>query len=334
VSRDDETSGQAAAGRPTGEIVPRVFDRALLRERRDRLARGPLRAPPADVPDFLLHWVADDIVARLAVVKRDFVRILDLGAHNGVVGKAVQQMFPDALVIHVDHSAEMLARCTGPRVVADEEFLPFGDGMLDLVVSGLALQLVNDLPGALAQIRRALKPDGLFVGAMLGGASLNELRAALTQAEIEISGGVSPRVAPFADVRDLGGLLQRAGFALPVTDADVINVTYGTAFDLMRELRWMSGGNVLAERRRVPATRGLFLRAAEIYAERFANADGRVRATFEVLTMTGWAPDPSQQKPLRPGSAAMRLADALGTAERATGDKAGTPTRSAKPEPD
>ena len=277
-----------------------------------------------EVPDFLLRWVADDIVARLAVVKRTFGTVLNLGAHNGVVGQAVQNLYPDAFVIHADHAQAMLTHCAGSCLVADEEALPFRDASVDLVVSGLSLQFVNDLPGALAQIRRALKPDGLFVGAMPGGATLHELRDVLTQAEIEIFGGVSPRVAPFADVRDLGGLLQRAGFALPVADADIVNVTYATAFDLMRELRAMGAGNVLVERRRTPATRSFFVRAAEIYGERFATDEGRIQATFEIMTMTGWAPDPSQQQPLKPGSASARLADALGTTEQPAGETVGS----------
>lgn len=323
MSADDDNTSQAGVRDGSGDAIPRVFDRALLRRRRDRLARGPSSTVLADAPDFLLRWVADDIAARLSTVKRDFERILDLGAHTGLVGQAVQRLYPDALVVCADSSIEMLTHCAGPRVVVDEEMLPFSAATLDLVLSGLSLQFVNDLPGALAQIRRALRPDGLFVGAMLGGSTLHELRAALTQAELEVVGGASPRVAPFADVRDLGGLMQRAGFALPVTDADTIDVTYASALDLMGELRAMGAGNALVERRRAPGTRGLFLRAAEIYAERFANPDGRVRATFEVLTMTGWAPDPSQQQPLKPGSAQTRLAQALGTSELPAGGARG-----------
>ena len=198
------------------------------------------------------------------------------------------------------------------RVVADEEALPFADASLDLVVSGLSLQLVNDLPGALVQIRRALKPDGLLLASLLGGATLQELREAWLAAEAEISGGASPRVAPFADVRDMGALLQRAGFALPVVDSETVTVTYANPLALMQEIKAMGASNMLLARRRTPVTRGLLLRAAEIYAERFAGADGRVPATFEILTLTAWAPDESQPKPLRPGSAQTRLADALG----------------------
>jgi len=195
--------------------------------------------------------------------------------------------------------------------VVDEEALPFPPESLDLVVSLLSLQFVDDLPGTLIQIRRALRPDGLFLAAVLGGATLNELRDALTAAEIETTGGLSPRVVPFLDVKDLGGLLQRAGFALPVTDTDRLTVRYDSMFDLMADLRAMGATNPLRDRTRKPTSRRLFLRAAEIYAERHADADGRIRATFEIVSASGWAPHESQQKPLKPGSAQMRLADAL-----------------------
>jgi SAM-dependent methyltransferase len=185
----------------------------------------------------------------------------------------------------------------------------------------LALQFVNDLPGTLIQIRRALKPDGLLLMALLGGDSLSELREAFAQAESEIEGGLSPRVAPFADLRDLGGLLQRAGFALPVADSDRLTVRYDSAFALMRDLRAMGATNVLSERRRVPLKRATLLRMAQIYGERFADPDGRLRATFEIAWLSGWAPHESQQKPLKPGSAAQRLADALGTREIPAGEK-------------
>jgi SAM-dependent methyltransferase len=197
------------------------------------------------------------------------------------------------------------------RVRADEEVLPFRDASLDLIVSGLALQHVNDLPGVLAQARRALKPDGLLLAALLGGSTLNELRSAFLAAEEEIEGGASPRVAPFADVRDLGGLLQRAQLALPVVDADTVTVTYGDPLALMRELRAMGATNVLRARRRAPLRRATLLRAVEIYRERFGLADGRIPATFEILTLTAWAAHASQQRPLQPGSAKARLADAL-----------------------
>ena len=200
-------------------------------------------------------------------------------------------------------------------VAADEEALPFRDGSLDLVVSALALQFVNDLPGTLIQIRRALKPDGLFLAALLGGDTLTELRAAFAAAEAEVEGGISPRVAPFADLRELGALLQRAGFALPVTDVDRLTVRYASPLALMHDLRRMGATNALVERRRRPLKRATLARMAEIYGERFADADGRIRATFEIVWLSGWAPHASQQQPLKPGSARTRLADALGTRE-------------------
>lgn len=207
-------------------------------------------------------------------------------------------------------------------LVGDEEALPFGRDCFGLVVSLLALQGVNDLPGCLAQIRGALAPDGLFMACLLGGESLGELRQSFAAAEDELEGGVSPRIAPFADVRAMGGLLQRAGFAIPVVDLDRVTVRYRTPFGLMEDLRAMGWGNALAERRRTPLRRATLMRAAEIYAERFADPDGRVRATFDLVWLSGWAPHESQQKPLRPGSARARLADALGVPEYGpTGDK-------------
>jgi SAM-dependent methyltransferase len=208
-------------------------------------------------------------------------------------------------------------------VVADEEALPFRDASLDLVVSALALHTVNDLPGTLAQIRRALKPDGLFLAALYGGDTLTELRQSFAQAETEIENGISPRVAPFADLRDLGALLQRAGFALPVADVDRITVRYASPFALMHELRRMGATNTLIARRRRPLKRATLMRMAELYAQNFSDPDGRIRATFEIVWLSGWAPHESQQKPLAPGSARTRLADALGTNEISTGEKAG-----------
>ncbi len=190
-------------------------------------------------------------------------------------------------------------------------------------MSALALHFVNDLPGALIQIRRALKPDGLFLAALLGGETLTELRQSFAAAESELEGGVSPRVAPFADVREMGALLQRAGFALPVTDIDRVTARYASPFALMAELRRMGATNALAERRRTPLRRATLNRMAEIYAQRFSDRDGKIRATFEIVWLSGWAPHESQQKPLRPGSAQTRLADALGVPERSAGEKPG-----------
>lgn len=298
------TDGQGSAAQ--------VFDRALVAWRRQRAARS------AAEHAFLLDRVAEDFAERLSIVRRRFPTVLDLGAANGAVGRAITGIAGVELVISTDLSPGLIGQNSGRlRVVADEEALPFRDASLDLVVSGLSLQLVNDLPGALVQIRRAMKPDGLLLAALLGGATLHELREAWLLAEAEIEGGASPRVAPFADVRELGGLLQRAGFALPVVDSDVVRVAYATPLDLMRDLKAMGGSNALHERRRRPVRRATLLRAAEIYAERFSRADGRVEATFEIVTLTAWVPHESQQQPLRPGSAKVRLADALGVQEQA-----------------
>jgi NADH dehydrogenase [ubiquinone] 1 alpha subcomplex assembly factor 5 len=287
-----------------------IFDNALLNRRRNRVAAT------ADAHDFLLQRTADDIAERLGIVQRSFPLTLDFGSHHGVLGRRIAGLPNAGNIVSYDAAGDLLARAAPPRVSGALDALPFADGAFDLVVSGLILHLIDDLPGALIQIRRALKPDGLFMASLLGGQTLRELREAWLQAEAEWTGGASPRVAPFADVRDLGGLLQRAGFALPVADSDVVTVTYRDPLALMREVKGMGTSNMLMERRRVPVTRGLLMRAAAIYAERFAGADGRVAATFEILTLTAWAPHESQQQPLKPGSAKTRLADVLGVTER------------------
>ncbi len=287
-----------------------LFDPALIRQ---RLAR----ARAAGYADFLLNRVLDDVEDRLATVTRPFPLALDLGTPLPGLADRLSASGRVERTVRLAPSPE-----PGGGLVGDPELLPFGAGAgFDLVVSVLALQHVNDLPGALIQVRRALKPDGLFLAGLLGGATLTELRQAFLQAESETEGGASPRVAPFAELRDIGGLLQRAGFALPVVDADTITVRYGDPFALMRDLRAMGLTNALHDRRRRPLRRATLMRAAEIYAERFSDPDGRLRATFEILWLSGWAPHESQQKPLRPGSARSRLADALGTAEhRLQGD--------------
>ena len=291
---------------------PELFDRRLLRLRQRRAARDPAT--------FLLDRVAGELGERLGAVLRRFERAVDLGTPAGALRSALAASGKVGTAIAASAHPR---RDSGLAVAADEEALPFADGSLDLVVSALALQFVNDLPGALAQIRRALKPDGLLLAALIGGASLTELRQAFAQAESEIEGGASPRVAPFADVRELGALMQRAGFALPVVDCDRLTVRYDTIFDLMRDLRRMGATNVLRERRRTPLRRATLARMAQVYAQRFADPDGRLRASFEIVWLSGWAPHESQQKPLKPGSAKQRLADALGTIERSAGDKAG-----------
>jgi SAM-dependent methyltransferase len=291
---------------------PRLFDRALHRRRLDRAAAGYAGA------DFLQRRAAFDVAERLEAIMRDFSVAVDLSARGGAFREALAQG-PAAervgLLIEADLSAAMLAGRDGPRLVLDEERLPFAAESLELIVSTLGLHWTNDVVGALIQIRQALKPDGLFIGALLGGATLTELRQSLVAAEGEILGGAGSRVSPFADSRDAAGLLQRAGFALPVADVDRVSVTYAHPLKLLADLRQMGETNVLAERHPRGLTRTLLARASEIYVERFGDADGRVPATFEIITLTGWAPHASQQQPLRPGSAKMRLADALGTVE-------------------
>ena len=292
--------------------APRVFDRLLLRQRRHR-------ARALGAATFLIDRVAEDMGDRLAAVLRRFDLAVDLGSPT----EAVRRMLGAraGAIVAVDAVRQHLAGHAGLKVAADEEALPFADASLDLVVSALALQAVNDLPGALVQIRRALKPDGLFLAALFGGETLTELRQSFAEAESEMESGVSPRVAPFADTREAGALLQRAGFALPVADVERITVRYASPLALMQDLRRMGATNVLLERRRKPLKRATLQRTAEIYAQRFSDTDGRLRASFEIVWLSGWAPHESQQKPLKPGSAAQRLADALGTTEISTGVK-------------
>jgi SAM-dependent methyltransferase len=272
------------------DIMPVLFDRTLLRARQSRaLKQG------ADT--FLLDRVAEDMHERLQAVLRQFTAGADIATPGSGLRNAVASRV-EALT-HVD--------------VPDDESSGLGlaPASLDLVVSALGLHVVNDLPGVMAQIRRALKPDGLLLAAMLGGDTLTELRQSFAAAEAEIEGGISPRVAPMADLRDVGALLQRAGFALPVTDVDRVVVRYANAFVLMQDIRRMGAANVLIERRRTPSRRATLLRMAEIYAERFADADGRIRATFDIIWLSGWAPHASQQQPLKPGSAKASLAEAV-----------------------
>jgi len=267
--------------------MPILFDRALLCA---RLARARKQGGVT----FLLDRVTEDLADRLAAVRRDFADVADIWSPRDVLPpagrfKSVARFAPDS----------------------GSEVLPLQPESLDLAVSALAFQFVNDLPGVLAQIRRALKPDGLLLAAMVGGDTLTELRQSFAAAEAECEGGVSPRVVPFADLRDIGGLLQRAGLALPVTDVDRVVVRYDSAFALMADLRRMGASNILVERRRTPTRRTTMLQMAQIYGERFADADGRIRATFDVIWLSGWAPHESQQKPLKPGSAKASLEAAV-----------------------
>jgi NADH dehydrogenase [ubiquinone] 1 alpha subcomplex assembly factor 5 len=287
-----------------------IFDRDALLRHRARAARVAVANRDA-APDFLLRRVAEDFSDRLSLIKRSFGAAIDLGCHHGVLRRTLENANAIPFLTSADECADLLAQADAPRALVNLERLPFAPNSADLVVSGLALQTVNDLPGTLAQIQATLRPDGLFLAALMGGRSLFELRDALLSAETELTEGASPRIAPMVDVRDLGTLLQRARFALPVVDSDVVTVTYAHPLALLHDLRGMGATNCLAERPRTFLRRAVLLRAFELYAERHANADGRIRATFEILTATAWGPHESQQKPLKPGSATTRLADAL-----------------------
>jgi len=281
----------------------RIFDRSLLHARQRRAARS---APEY----FLLERATDELIERLTTITRKF---------------------PHAALIETPDASALQARllATGRvetirilDIAGEEEAIASEPAQYDLAISLLSMQWLNDLPGVLAQIKRILKPDGLLLAAVIGGESLFELRSVLASAESEIAGGVSPRVSPFIEVRTLGSLLQRAGLALPVTDIDRVTVRYPSLFELMRDLRRMGATNILSERSRKPMSRAMLLRAADLYRERYADADGRIRATFEILWLSGWSPHESQQQPLRPGSAKTRLADALRAVELPAGEKA------------
>jgi len=277
-----------------------LFDRALAARRLDRaLAQG--------AETFLLERAAEELAERLALAKAEFTDALDLAtpgpqAAAGLRAARVTRLAPTAASLGA-------GRFTG--LVGDAEHLPFAAESFDLVVSLLGLHLADDLPGVLIQARRALRPDGLLLAAIPGGDTLTELRQCLLSAEAEMTGGASPRVIPFADARALGGLLQRAGLALPVVDSDRFTVRYADMFALMGDLRAFGATNPLTERSRKPERRELFARAAAEYAQRFSDLDGRIRATFEILWLTGWAPHPSQPKPLAPGAGKVRLEDAI-----------------------
>lgn len=286
--------------------TPRLFDQGLVRARlRRAIGQG--------AEDFLLARAGADLSDRLGALLRHFETVLDLGTPGHHAKMALQASGKVGQVIHAAPIMELAN--SKLSIVTDPALVPFGVESLDAVISLLALQTVDDLPGVLLQIRRALRPDGLFMACLVGGASLLELRQSMAAAESEIEGGISPRVAPFADIGDLGGLLQRAGFALPVSDVDRFTVRYASPLGLMHDLRRMGATNMLAQRRKTPLRRATLLRAMEIYGERFSDPDGRVRATFELVWISGWVPHESQQKPLKPGSAVKRLADALGVRE-------------------
>ena len=284
--------------------APLIFDRAAA-------IAALLRAERLGPADFLLKRAAEDLAQRLSPILRPFNDIADIGTPLSHFSEVLRKQYAAAAVLRLAQFPALLFADPSANLVGRLDSLPLRPGWFDLVVSGMALHQLDDLPGALIQIRRALKPDGLFLACLPGGETLKELREALAIAESELTGGLSPRIFPFADIRDLGALLQRAGLALPVVDSESVTVRYPDAFALMRDLRAMGATNTLIERRRRPTRRSIFLRAAEIYRERFSDPDGRVRATFETLWMSGWAPHESQQKPLKPGSAKTRLADVL-----------------------
>jgi NADH dehydrogenase [ubiquinone] 1 alpha subcomplex assembly factor 5 len=269
--------------------------------------------------DFLFREVAERLVDRLTDIRRNFGIAIDLGAR----GSHLNQLLADNSSIETIIEMGFSPGADEPNFVGDEEALPIAPACADLILSNLVLHWTNDVPGALIQCRQSLKPDGLFMAAILGGETLTELRQVMMEAETEISGGVSPRVSPFAELSDTAALLQRAGFNLPVADSDTITVTYADIFSLMRDLRGMGESNAVLARPRNFSKRQLFFRAAERYTELFGDSDGRIPASFQILYLTGWAPDASQPKPLRPGSAAASLAEALESEEQSAGEKAG-----------
>lgn len=297
--------------------TPQVFDRKAHRRHRDRAAPGL-----ADY-DFLFRLGAERLTDRLLDIKRQFPQVLDLGCRGGSVADALGAGtdFGMTSLIQADSSSAMIARTHQVRahqasshsaVVCDEEALPFRGESFDLILSNLTLHWVNDLPGSLIQIRHSLRPDGLFCASLFGAGTLAELRDVLMQAEMDIKNGASLRISPFAEVRDLGGLLQRAGFSLPVVDTEKVTVTFGDMFQLMRDLRGMGETNAVYDRQKSFTGRGIFAKAAALYAERYGAEDGRISASFHIITLTAWAPHADQPKPLRRGSATTRLAEALG----------------------
>ncbi|HEV8031356.1 MAG TPA: methyltransferase domain-containing protein [Stellaceae bacterium] len=281
-----------------------LFDRRAWRAHRERAARG-------GAVDFLHAEIAERLLDRLDLIEREFPTVLDLGARDGKLTQALAERRGMQRIVAAEPAIGFLADMPTPRIAADPELVPFRDGSFDLIASVLALHWVADLPGALVQLRRALKPDGLLLAAMLGGQTLVELRTVLFETELAEEGGVSPRISPAIELRDAAALLQRGAFALPVADSETITVTYPDMLALMRDLRGMGETNALAARRRGGLRRGTLARAAALYAERFGDTEGRIPATFEILFLCGWAPHESQPQPLKRGSAKHRLADAL-----------------------
>lgn len=295
-----------------------MFDRNRLRVRRDRAAAH------FSEYDFLKAHVSNDLMERLADTPHIFRKMLDLGCHTGVLAKALQTHKGVEDVVACDLSPNMVAaaRSAGVQaVICDEEALTFAPASFDMVGSALSLHWVNDLPGALIQIRQTLKPDGLFLGALFGAGTLTELRTSLMEAEAEITGGAAPRISPLPGLQDMAGLMQRAGFALPVVDADRINVRYNSVFKLLEDLGGMGERAVFAADQGRGLSRRLLMRMAEIYAERFSEPDGKLCASFNVIYLSGWAPAPHQPQPKKPGSATVRLSAALGAREYSAKEK-------------
>jgi NADH dehydrogenase [ubiquinone] 1 alpha subcomplex assembly factor 5 len=296
---------------PADDDPIRIFDRRLVRLRRERAAATVGRVAP------VLEAAAERLLDRLDDTTRRFSHALDLGG-RGVVAPRLRAR-GIGVVVSMDLSARMAALSGPPAVAGDEEWLPFAPECFDLVVANLSLHWVNDLPGALVQVRRCLRPDGLFLASLPGLGTLGPLRESLAAAEAELRGGVSPRVSPFPELQDMAGLLQRAGFALPVADAEELPVAYRTPAALLADLRDAGESNaVLARDARVPPRALLPMALARLATEAQV-----IRPVLRLLTVTGWAPHESQSKPARPGSATVRLADALGVEERSAGEKAG-----------
>lgn len=287
-----------------------VFDRHRIKHNRER-ARATF-----EQYDFLYEWSRKNLADRLLDINRTFENTVNLGSRCPITKHDKIEN-----VLTLDLCDAPLSDINGHYVQADEEFLPLKQQSCDLIISNLNLHFVNDLPGALLQIKNALKRDGLFIASILGGETLHELRQTFTETEIEMYQGISPRIAPFADKAQMGDLLQRAGFALPVVDSDIITVTYDHIFKLMHDLRGMGENNAISARQKTPSQRQFFMNAAQRYQENHAESDGRIPASFEVIFLLGWAPHESQQKPLRPGSAEHSLAEALNTTEIKTGEK-------------
>lgn len=285
-----------------------LFDRTRLKAARARALRQ-------GAPGILFDTAASDLLDRLQDIRRPFARVLDIGSRSFALARSLAKQAPDRFIVHGSWNTQPTRMLLGHVCAMDEEFLPFRDASFDLALSSLSLHWVNDLPGALLQIRRVLKPDGLFLAALFGGATLYELRHCLYEAEMDMCGGAGAHISPFATVEDCGQLLQRAGFALPVVDRLRLELTYESSFQLMHELRAMGETNSLLRRARRPLPRRLFMEAERLYKNRFGDGLGHIKATFEIITLTGWAPDASQQKPLKPGCAAQSLAQALNARE-------------------